>query len=216
MFTNTNIDNWNKNLISSKLSILGASVAGDYSKIDLEKFSGMSDDEILNSVGSKDIQVPVQTEQIKFNSIEKVSKVTPKSEAGKITTLKRFDDYIAHIPKKDGKYDYSKPWPDPTFGFGKHKGENISKHGDYLSWLIDSNGYNIILKDVSFAGESGKVNKASVAEWVPVKVSFDDKDKFKRNYSGAYKWTNGSWHVKGDRLDEFKADPMFKAFVFRI
>ncbi|UCE66562.1 MAG: strawberry notch C-terminal domain-containing protein, partial [Candidatus Zixiibacteriota bacterium] len=222
LFTDTEVDRWNKGIIVNKMATLGASVSGDYANINVD---GINQDQIDQT--HKDGKIPFTQDFSEFESLkdyqsrkDKKDKRLEELASGKIEKLNRINEYKAFIPKTEkGEYDFSKHWPNPELNFGKHKGEKMSTKRDYAKWMFDTAGIELTSSEfnkIIFEGETKeeKEKQSEESTFVPVRVSFDDKDKFKKRYSGDTKWdsANRTWMIRKTRHEEFKEDDYFKSF----
>lgn len=135
LYSNTEVDDWNKNISQVKLKTLGATVKGDYEKMSQAQLSAletMNDatlmDKIKSGKLSKNISVPVSN-QHEFRSLAK--KYGKKDDSGKIKVLKRIDD-LKGVDWKTTDQSF-------VVNFGKHKGKPFKDlPSGYKQWMMET------------------------------------------------------------------------------
>lgn len=223
IFTETEVDHWNRDIITTKLATLGSAVEGDYKYINVE---GVDQDDLDDAKGTVFVQ-----EKRRFKSLEAYNEVKAKRDErakqlaeGKIEEIKYKNDYLHFIPRDaNGNFDFQKPWPNPTFGFGKPKekggmrGKRVSEsHEFYFNTILDLGLSRSQLDSIRFDGISEEEHQAKKEHntFIPVKVGFNSKDSFKDDFRGDYKWDgiNKTWTVRKSRHDDFlKKEKMYKS-----
>jgi hypothetical protein len=172
MYVDHPIDNWNKSVMATKLVTLGATVEGDYSRINADTLALVESvdsesvaKEIINS--NSDLPLPKvvanNRQVMDYNILQKPTNVIEKKK-GQGVKFKSFKEFLSHVPFTPGDIpNVNVYWKDA----------NITISGkDYLmSDLIRTQpkmAFSYIKKALSRKGqdavESGKFNEESLSK----------------------------------------------------
>jgi len=159
--TQTSIDEWNCGIIANKMTRLGATVQGDYAKIDIEKLEAsamMPDEEIEDTFGGEMVAVD-DFVAVDVNTFRDKSYRGEGGEAIPIKPIRKLSDYKEVLKKKeDGTIDYDVEYPDVQVTFGKYKGLELSRIKErdksYFEWMMSQ--ININANKIKFKGDMNK------------------------------------------------------------
>jgi len=178
MLTDNMIDEWNMGIITSKLSVLGASVKGDYGKIDLDNifhsdFMPTSEvrEKIFEKYRPKKTPIIVQTSNQAMEYAKK-----NKSVIG--ATAGHPSELIKLIAKfQGGTASLNNLIPNVIIDFGRrHKGDTMKDiqrtNPNYLTWLAE------------------KIFKMDISKFDPTKIKIVDESEIKKSidFNGKIKY----------------------------
>lgn len=125
------IDNWNKSIIGTKVATLGASVSGDYARIDADTLSLVESVESMDiaqaiTQNNSDLPSPiVETHEAKilnFDRMKKESNVVVEAKKGTVATFKSMSEYLRQIPVMAGGIPSTNfMWKDAKIQLGTEK-----------------------------------------------------------------------------------------------
>ena len=148
LVTATEVDAWNTNIIAQKVEKLGATVSGDYAKIDIDEMKAV---EFLPEEKAREITKD-KTGQVAYSEPRNINidELRIKPKPGQVydkvpMPLRNISAYKSFVPvKKDGSVDYDINFPDAEINFGKYSGKTLSyiqeKDMDYFRWMMKEAG----------------------------------------------------------------------------
>lgn len=127
IYSDTDIENWNRGILNDKLKGLGATVEGDYKKMDINSVNAdtIQGQEIEEAISEGSL-VAVQ-ENHPMPTLDRYLDTLDERKDGVSKYLFRISDFKNFIPRNEnGDLDYSVPMKNLIIRVGPHRGKKLS------------------------------------------------------------------------------------------